>query len=244
MIKKHFFKNTMELELTAFLGGFWGSVNEFYTTVGALLPKAIQAFFTIVFGWLLGLSIEIAFRKIGKTHRARRIWELTGFDDFVKKSGVKSDPAALTGVALKSTILLWFLRSAAKKMGFFQVESFLNSVLALIPDLAIGLLILLFAVRWANTAAKIVEKLAHIADKNTKAILAAVARNILIAFGILAALFQIRVAPELVQTLFTAFVAMLALAGGLAFGLGGKDFVHEILEEFRHGKPGKKTTKK
>jgi len=226
----------MDFGVKAFVRGFWDSVHEFYQAAGEFLPNAVIAFFLLAFGWLLGLSVEIAFRKIGKTKHAKKIWELTGFEDFVQKSGIKSDPAALTGVALKTTIIILFLRLAVQQMGFFQVEEFLNSVLKLIPDLVIALLILFFAVRWANTAADLTEKLVHFGDAGTKKILSAVAKNILIAFGVLAALFQIRIAPELIQTLFTAFVAMLALAGGLAFGLGGKDFVHDILQGMKNKK--------
>ena len=37
----------------------------------------------------------------------------------------------------------------------------------------------------------------------------------------------------LIETLFIGFVAMLTLAGGLAFGLGGKDVVRELLETLK-----------
>jgi hypothetical protein len=42
-----------------------------------------------------------------------------------------------------------------------------------------------------------------------------------------------------VQIVFTGFIAMLALAGGLAFGLGGKDVIHEILQDLKNKKSGK-----
>ena len=41
---------------------------------------------------------------------------------------------------------------------------------------------------------------------------------------------QLGVAQDLIRILFTAIVVMLAIAGGLAFGLGGKDLAKEILE--------------
>jgi hypothetical protein len=45
---------------------------------------------------------------------------------------------------------------------------------------------------------------------------------------------QLGVAADLVRILFTGFVAMMALAGGLAFGLGGKDLAAEILRALRN----------
>ena len=53
------------------------------------------------------------------------------------------------------------------------------------------------------------------------------------AFIVLAVLNQLGVAQALVQILFTGFVAMVALAGGLAFGLGGKDFAKALLDKLQ-----------
>ena len=52
-------------------------------------------------------------------------------------------------------------------------------------------------------------------------------------FGLFAALVQLRVAVALINTLVTGLVAMLALAGGIAFGLGGKDYAAHLLERLR-----------
>jgi len=41
------------------------------------------------------------------------------------------------------------------------------------------------------------------------------------------------VAKEIIHTLFGGLVAMLAIAGGLAFGLGGKDKAREILDKIK-----------
>ena len=52
-------------------------------------------------------------------------------------------------------------------------------------------------------------------------------------FGLLAALIQLGIAFALLQTLITGIIAMLALAGGLAFGLGGKDAAANFLNRLR-----------
>ena len=61
------------------------------------------------------------------------------------------------------------------------------------------------------------------------------------AFGIIVAVNQIGVASTLVNTLFMAFVGALALALGLAFGLGGRDtaseIVHNLYNNTRYAAP-------
>lgn len=50
---------------------------------------------------------------------------------------------------------------------------------------------------------------------------------------ILTAPVQLGIAVTITHTLLTGFIAMLALAGGLAFGLGGKDHAARVLDDLR-----------
>jgi hypothetical protein len=63
-------------------------------------------------------------------------------------------------------------------------------------------------------------------------LLANIARIAVWAFGIVVAVNQIGVAETLVNTLFMAFVGALALATGLAFGLGGRETAGRIVENW------------
>ncbi len=49
----------------------------------------------------------------------------------------------------------------------------------------------------------------------------------------MAALVQLQIAPDLIRVLFTGLVFMLALAGGLAFGLGGKEHAAQLLSRLK-----------
>jgi predicted RND superfamily exporter protein len=59
------------------------------------------------------------------------------------------------------------------------------------------------------------------------------ARWAIIIFSVLAALVQLQVASSLIQILFTGVIAMIAIAGGLAFGLGGRDYAEHVMRRFR-----------
>ena len=53
-------------------------------------------------------------------------------------------------------------------------------------------------------------------------------------FAIIAILTQLGVTPILWQTLFTGLVALIVLAGGLAFGLGGKEVAAQWLQDMNN----------
>ncbi len=57
-------------------------------------------------------------------------------------------------------------------------------------------------------------------------------------FWFLAAVSQLGVAQDIINTLVAGVIAMLALAGGLAFGLGGKEYASRLwsrLERHHNG---------
>jgi hypothetical protein len=55
---------------------------------------------------------------------------------------------------------------------------------------------------------------------------------VVVVFGFLTALPQIGVNSGIINTLVMGLIAMLALAGGLAFGLGGRDRAAKFLERW------------
>jgi hypothetical protein len=63
--------------------------------------------------------------------------------------------------------------------------------------------------------------------------IASITRWAITIFVMLAVLNQLGVAQDLIRILFTGFVAMIALAGGIAFGLGGQDTARTLLETLR-----------
>jgi len=63
--------------------------------------------------------------------------------------------------------------------------------------------------------------------------LAGMAKWAIVIFSVLAALNQLKIATSLINTLFTGFVAMVTITGGLAFGLGGKDWAEKLISQIR-----------
>jgi len=113
--------------------------------------------------------------------------------------------------------------------------TFLRSVVFYIPNVIVAALILLVAAWAAGVTQKIILAGASVTNIKAANLSANIAKWSIMVFGLLAALTQLGVASSLIQTIVTGFVAMLAIAGGLAFGLGGKDMAADILAKFRKG---------
>jgi hypothetical protein len=105
----------------------------------------------------------------------------------------------------------------------------LQQLLLWLPNLVVALVVLVIAGLAANALAGLIRGATAEAGLSNPDFMANLARVAVWVFGVVVAVNQLGVATTLVNTLFMGFVGALALALGLAFGLGGRDTAAEIV---------------
>ncbi len=208
--------------LTRSFQGLWFQVIQF-------IPNILIAIIIFAAGWVTGsvvggwiasilraLKIDVALRKIG-------------IEDATARAGYRLDIGVFFGVIVKWFIILAFFMASLEVLGLSQVNLFLQQVLAYLPNIIVTALILIVAAFVADFLGKLVSATARATGTHSSHAVATVVRWVVWIFAIIAALSQLGVAPVVFQTLLTGIVAMLALAGGLAFGLGGKEAASRTL---------------
>lgn len=138
-------------------------------------------------------------------------------------------PTILAEVVRWSVVIL-FLIPAVDAWGLPQVTSVLNELLLYIPNVFVAVIVGYVGLALANLASQVVRTAAVDMGSTGADLLSSVARYAIVFFTALVVLNQLGVAQDLVRILFTGIVAMLALAGGLAFGLGGQEKARRSLE--------------
>jgi len=113
------------------------------------------------------------------------------------------------------------------------VTNFLNSIILYIPNVVVAVVILSAVFLIGNFVYNVVKGSTKAAGVMSATLLAAIAKWAIVIFGFFAALIQLGIATSLVNTIFVGIVAMLSLAGGLAFGLGGRDEAALIIKKLR-----------
>lgn len=130
-------------------------------------------------------------------------------------------------------IFLVFFRFSIVAIGIDEIEKFLWDLLTYLPSLFIAVIILFFGVRFANFIYDVIYQTLNLTKQKTAKIIASWAKIIILFFTLMVVLDKIWIANDIITVILTGFVAMLTLAGGIAFGLWGKDVAREILESFR-----------
>lgn len=208
--------------------------------VGAVLPNIIAALLFIILGWIFGVAVGRVIAQIVDALRVDVWLAKAGVDKVVERAGYRLNSGAFLGWLAKLFFIIVFLVVALNVLGLSQVNDFLLSVLAYIPNVFVAMLILFIASVAADIVGGVVSGASLAVGSHVAHLLGSITRWAIWIFALMIAVSQLGIAPQFMNILFTGVVAMLALAGGLAFGLGGKeaaaDFIREVRSEMREGK--------
>lgn len=131
------------------------------------------------------------------------------------------------------TVVILFLVPAAEVWGLPRITEILNSFLLYVPNVFVAIVIAFVGIVIANLVSQIVHNASRSLGGTSSNLLSTTARYALFFFTTLIVLNQLGVASDLVRILFTGIVAMIAIAGGLAFGLGGQESAKKVLGDLQ-----------
>lgn len=208
------------------LQGAWGGFIVF-------VPKLIVALIIFVIGWFVAIAIDQLVTRTLERLRFNRLFEKAGWKEALEKAEFDVHPAEFIGAIFKWILVIVFLMISVEILGFVQFAAFLKSVIDWLPNLVVAVAIFVVAAIAAEILSKITVASVEKARVGYSHLAGRIVRWSVWVFALLAILFQLGVARPLIETLFTGLMAGLALAFGIAFGLGGKDLAANLLEGVR-----------
>ncbi len=198
------------------------------------IPSLLGALIVFLIGWFIAVIVGKAIAEILKRIKFDVIFEKDNWQKALGKSGIKVNASSFIGAICKWILVIVFLLASVEILGLPHFASFLEGLLNYLGNVAIAVAIFVAAV----IVADISEKLVRAAVESTKIGYGRLA-GIIVSwsiwiFAILAILDQlgIQITPYL-QIVVTGIIGAIAIAVGLAFGLGGKEVAAEILQELK-----------
>jgi len=202
-------------------------------------PKLVLAIVFFVVGWALGSLIAKAFEHVFSALKIDGLFRSVGADDFFRKAGMNLNSGYFVGQVIKWFVIIIFLLPSLNLIGLDYIASFLkDDVLGFLPRVIAAVLVLIIATIVADFLSKTVMAGSRAMNLKSTNMLGSLVKYTIWVFAFIIALGQLGVAEGYMNTLFAGIVGMLALAGALAFGLGGKDAAERLLtkigEEISH----------
>lgn len=205
------------------------SVNNGVAVVGAFLPKVIAGTIVLLIGVIVASILK---------HIVLGIFKALKIEGLLRKYSVPEANEEFSWSNIFAEIVRWFviiifLLPTADIWGLPRVVTILNEFLLYLPNVFVAAIIAVVGFVLGSLSHNLILASVKGISSNTANRIASVTRWAVNVFVILAVLNQLGVATDLIRILFTGFVAMLAIAGGIAFGLGGQNSAKDIVEGLR-----------
>ena len=197
------------------------------------LPKLLGALFIFIIGWLFASFIGRLIAEILKKLQFNKLFDKSGWKEAFDKADIKVNPAEFLGGIFKWILVIVFLLASVDILGFGQFAIVLSRIIVWLPNLIVAILIFVVAVILTDILEKVIKASVKKIGIGYVGLIGTGVKWSIYVFALLAILDQLGVARTIVDALVTGFVGMLALALGLAFGLGGKDAAAKLIEDFK-----------
>jgi len=209
------------------------SLKVIWESVVGFLPTFLAALIVFIAGWLIAIFLGKLANKLIKTAKLDSLLIKLGVERALIKAKLKLDSGKFFEELVKWFFIVVFLMTATDILGLSQVTLFLSTILLYLPNVIVAAVVLFVAAIVSNFMYRVVKAGADTAGLSSASAVGTIVRWAILIFGFIIALSQLGIAATLMQTIWIGIIAMLALAGGLAFGLGGRDLAARILEKIR-----------
>jgi hypothetical protein len=196
------------------------------------IPKVVGFLVILIVGWLIASAVAAAVSAVLRAVRFNDLAQRAGLSGFVQQMGLHTDAAGFVALIAKWFVRLIVLVSAFDALGLPAVSQVLQQLLLWLPNLVVAIIALVIGGLAANALARLVRGATAESGLGNPDLLASIARVAVWAFAIVIAVNQMGIATALVNTLFMATVGCVALALGLAFGLGGRETAAVIVRNW------------
>ena len=209
------------------------SLLSLWSAFASFLPALIGAVIILVVGLIVAAGLAALVERIFNVIKADKFVAKAGVEKYFKRAGINLNVSVFFGRLTYWFMIIAFVLAAADILKFDALSSFLRAVLLYIPQVVVAALIMLAAVIVGNFLRSLVKASVLGARLNSANFLGTLTWWAVVVFGIFAALSQLGIAVAIINTLVTGFVVMIALAGGIAFGLGGKEYASHLINRLR-----------
>ncbi|MFA6495357.1 MAG: hypothetical protein WC246_03620 [Candidatus Paceibacterota bacterium] len=214
-------------------GLIFSAFQNVWDPIARFIPGFLAALIVLIVGLIVASALRALLERIMGALRVDAALRKVGLEAFVERAGMRLNSGKFVGGLVYWFFVVVVALAASDILGLWGLSTFLNEVLMYFPNVIVAVLIMLAALVIANFLRQVVKGSVMGAQLHAPKFLGTLTYWSIIVFGFLAALLQLGVATQLIQTIITGFIAMLALAGGIAFGLGGKEYAAHIIERFR-----------
>ncbi len=213
---------------------FWSNVvspalNNVVQDILGVLPELAGAISILVVGWIIAKLISMAITKLLRKVGFNTVADRAGISDFLTRSNFKQDVCYVLGRLVYWTIMTMFLLSAAEALQLDALAQTLQKVVAYIPNLVVIVLVIVFGSLLSKVAGKLVTGAAASSGIDFADLLGKLTSNFILIAIFVVAISQLEIHSAVLDYVFIALLAAIALAVAITVGFGTRDVARGII---------------
>ena len=202
------------------------SLQQGFNSLIGFIPNVIGFLIILLVGYVIAKIAKTAINKVlDSLHVDQRLKE-SDAGPYVERISPGSAPSHLIGSIVFWFIFLFAVSAAIGALKITALSTFIAQVQSYLPNIIAAVIIFVIAAVIAGAAGGLAHR--TMGDTPTGKIVRAVVPGLVLAIGLFMVLDQLNIAPQIVTITYAALIGMLALAGALAFGLGGRDVAAQM----------------
>ena len=206
-----------------------------------LLFQIIGGFLALIAGFIVAKIVQKIVNNFLSKIRLNQLVERLGWTEAFSRVEIKLDMVKFFGEISKWLVFILFLMFAVEIWGFLQFSQFLEKIVSYFLNVLIASLIFIATLFLVDFTYRIffatIKETEQKTELSYSKFLGVMVRRAIWVLATLAILYQLKVVPDLILSLFIAILALVVLAVGISFGLGGKEIAKKILEEWKDKLP-------
>lgn len=193
------------------------------------LPNLLGCLVLLLVGYLIARLVAGLVRKLTEKAGLDRHLAETSSGRFVENLMPGASAARAIGLVIFWLVFGFFLVAAAGALQIAAVTTFMNRVLAYLPNVVVAILIFVVAALIAGAVGKGASRV--MGGNPMGQIVAAAAPALIMVLAMFMILEQLNIAEQIIEIAFAAAMGALALGLALAFGLGGRPVAERLLQD-------------
>ena len=195
----------------------------------AFLPNLLGFLVLLVIGYIVAKVVAGVVRKVLEKVGVDRHLENAGSHNYVGRFLPGASVSNAVSRVVFWLVFIFFLFAAVGALKIPAVTTFMNQVLAYLPNVIVAVVIFVLAGVVAGAIGGVVHK--TMGDTATGKLLRAAVPALVMVIAVFMILNQLQIAEEIVTITYAALIGAVALGMALAFGLGGVDVAGKMLDD-------------
>lgn len=194
--------------------------------IGSVIPAILASIIILFTGYFLARQLQRWVDATLKRLDFNRVAAAGGLDEVVERAASRLDPVRAAAKLIFWLVMLVTILLASTALGLDSINRMFGTMLAYVPSVIAGIVIVILGMILGEFVRALI--LASAGGMEGVPTVAKIGKGVVVMISIFLALQQVGVADDIVTAAFTLVFGAVALAAGLAFGLGNRQLAGEI----------------